>query len=38
MWMPAEALVAPGPRVTKQIPGFPVTLPTASAMMAAALS
>src|SRR5260370_1305167 len=35
MWMPAEALVAPGPRVTKQTPGLPVALPTASAMMAA---
>ena len=29
MWMPAEALVAPGPRVTKQMPGRPVALPTA---------
>ena len=27
MWMPAEALVAPGPRVTKQMPGRPVALP-----------
>ncbi len=35
MWMPGEALVAPGPRVTKQTPGRPVTLPTASAIMAA---
>ena len=26
MWMPAEALVAPGPRVTKQMPGRPVDL------------
>ena len=25
MWMPAEALVAPGPRVTKQMPGWPVS-------------
>ena len=25
--MPADALVAPGPRVTKQTPGRPVTLP-----------
>ena len=38
MWMPAEALVAPGPRVTKQMPGRPVTLPIASAAIAAALS
>ena len=38
IWMPAEALVAPGPRVTKQMPGRPVALPTASAMMAAPLS
>ncbi len=38
MWMPAEALVAPGPRVTKQMPGRPVSLPTASAMQAAPLS
>src|SRR5579862_9979009 len=30
MWMPGEALVAPGPRVTKQTPGRPVALPTAS--------
>ena len=35
MWMPADALVAPGPRVTKQMPGRPVALPTASAIMAA---
>ena len=35
MWMPGEALVAPGPRVTKQMPGRPVALPTASAIMAA---
>src|ERR1700693_3041767 len=27
---PAAALVAPGPRVTKQMPGAPVALPTAS--------
>ena len=32
MWMPGEALVAPGPRVTKQMPGRPVALPTASAI------
>ena len=25
MWMPADALVAPGPRVTKQMPGLPVS-------------
>jgi len=31
---PMEALVAPGPRVTKQTPGRPVILPTASAMKA----
>ena len=24
---PIEALVAPGPRVTKQMPGLPVSLP-----------
>ena len=35
---PAEALVEPGPRVTKQMPGRPVTLPIASAAIAAALS
>src|ERR1700676_5202979 len=35
MWMPADALVAPGPRVTKQMPGRPVTLPMASAIIAA---
>ena len=28
-------LVAPGPRVTKQMPGRPVALPTASAIIAA---
>ena len=27
VWMPTLALVAPGPRVTKQIPGRPVSLP-----------
>ncbi|EWS62423.1 hypothetical protein Y695_04349 [Hydrogenophaga sp. T4] len=32
---PMEALVAPGPRVTKQMPGRPVSLPWASAMKAA---
>ena len=31
-WMPQEALVAPGPRVTMTMPGSPVILPTASAM------
>jgi hypothetical protein len=35
MWMPGDALVAPGPRVTKQMPGRPVALPTASAIIAA---
>ena len=35
IWMPADALVAPGPRVTKQMPGRPVSLPTASAIIAA---
>jgi hypothetical protein len=35
MWMPGEALVAPGPRVTKAMPGRPVTLPTASAIIVA---
>jgi hypothetical protein len=35
---PADALLAPGPRVTKQMPGRPVILPTASAIMAAVLS
>ena len=29
------ALVAPGPRVTKQMPGRPVSLPQAAAMKAA---
>ena len=32
---PIDALVAPGPRVTKQMPGLPVSLPYASAMYAA---
>ncbi len=27
VWTPMEALVAPGPRVTKQMPGRPVSLP-----------
>jgi hypothetical protein len=35
IWMPADALVAPGPRVTKQMPGRPVVLPIASAIIAA---
>ena len=35
MWMPGEALVAPGPRVQNTTPGRPVTLPTASAIMVA---
>ena len=30
-----DALVAPGPRVTKQMPGRPVSLPSASAIIAA---
>ena len=29
---PMEALVAPGPRVTMQMPGVPVSLPQAAAM------
>ena len=33
--VPGEALVAPGPRVTKQMPGLPVSLPAASAIMQA---
>ena len=36
MWIPGEALVAPGPRVTKTTPGRPVALPTASAIIAGA--
>ena len=35
IWMPADALVAPGPRVTMQMPGLPVSLPSQSAIMAA---
>jgi hypothetical protein len=35
---PMAACVAPGPRVTKQMPGLPVSLPSASAMFAAAPS
>ena len=34
-WRPPEALVAPGPRVTMTMPGRPVSLPQASAAMAA---
>ncbi len=32
---PMAALVAPGPRVTMQMPGLPVNLPQAEAMKAA---
>ena len=35
---PGEALVAPGPRVTKHTPGRPVALPIASAIIAAPAS
>jgi hypothetical protein len=35
MCTPWLALVAPGPRVTKQMPGRPVSLPCASAIIAA---
>ena len=35
MWIPTDACVAPGPRVTMQIPGRPVSFPYASAMFAA---
>ncbi len=38
VWTPVLACVAPGPRVTKQIPGRPVSLPSASAMLAAPAS
>ena len=38
MCIPCAALVAPGPRVTKQIPGRPVSRPSASAMIAAPAS
>ena len=27
VWMPMAAWLAPGPRVTKQMPGFAVSLP-----------
>ncbi len=36
--MPTDACVAPGARVTRQIPGRPVSFPYASAMFAAAAS
>jgi len=32
VWTPMAACIAPGPRVTKQMPGRPVSLPCASAM------
>jgi hypothetical protein len=35
---PMDACVAPGPRVTKAMPGWLVSLPYASAMLAAAAS
>ena len=35
VWMPMAALVTPGPRVTRQMPGWPVSLPQAAAMKAA---
>ena len=35
MWRPAEALVAPGPRVAMTTPDRPVSLPQASAIIAA---
>ena len=38
VWIPPEACVAPGPRVTMQIPGRPVSFPYASAMFAAPTS
>ena len=38
MCTPTLACVAPGPRVTKQTPGLPVSFPYASAMFAAAAS
>ena len=38
MWTPTLACVAPGPRVTRQTPGRPVSFPYASAMFAAAAS
>ena len=38
MCTPTLACVAPGPRVTRQTPGRPVSFPYASAMFAAAAS
>ena len=38
VWMPIDALQAPGPRVTSARPGRPVSLPYASAMFDAPLS
>ena len=38
MWTPTAACVAPGPRVTRQIPGRPVSFPYASAAFAAPCS
>ena len=38
MWMPCEALVAPGPRVTMAMPGRPVSRAVASAIIAAPAS
>ena len=38
IWTPCAALVAPGPRVTKQIPGRPVRRPSVSAIIAAPAS
>ena len=35
MWIAGDALVAPGPRVTKQMPGRPVSRRSASAIIAA---
>ena len=38
VWTPTDACVAPGPRVTRQIPGAPVSFPYASAIVAAPAS
>ena len=38
IWTPWAALVAPGPRVTKQMPGRPVSRPSVSAIIAAPAS
>ena len=38
VWTPMAALLAPGPRVTSAMPGLPVSLPYASAMLQAPLS